>query len=511
MDISPWNLRLFIWFFMLIAKHHGFTLSQYEITKIARRTANIALKSSYDPFESDPILLGRINNQMKDIKTMSAVSIKEELNKYGTTSKHIFERTELEKLLAKVRVSFQLRNDQDQELKVSAREKKAERIILEIEEIEKLSIQQIKYILKEENAYNSATMDSMSKADLASKLALVRLRMSRPVSDPGTPINVSESIDTISSIATGVFDSIQSTGKSMMTPLDNVASFGSGLIHTEAEKRAKTMIGNDTALGSMSARGRESSLPSEVVGNFSEALKCQSFDEVVLWARSKPRSLLATMLLSKGVEFSRYDPHSSLSALLADTVMIEKNMDGIDRITGTDRVTTGFGNVGQSQRYYPSSDGSVQRRDLSQFSENNPELSIFRDIQLAWNKCLLSMTRWLKRDSVDAVRNVTEFSSTLLHSTTAKGVVQLADLLLCGANMLLQQVAAWSGGRAMRPAHVLFVTAGGCILFRRGLLSFLGGLVGIRLIRMAVRPIPQNVGNSSDFTGTNSFRDREDD
>ena len=50
---------------------------------------------------------------------------------------------------------------------------------------------------------------------------------------------------------------------------------------------------------------------------------------------------------------------------------------------------------------------------------------------------------------------------------------------------IAMRVGVWSGGSDLTPAQSLFVACSVCIFFRRGILTFVGTMVSIRLLRIA--------------------------
>jgi hypothetical protein len=105
------------------------------VRPFSRQFAVFDTQVGYDPFESDPRIKAMLITELTFIKEMNTSSIKVELVNLGFQSKGFVDKSELERILARRRVKISLQEIQDLEIADRLKEKKADLIEDELENI----------------------------------------------------------------------------------------------------------------------------------------------------------------------------------------------------------------------------------------------------------------------------------------------------------------------------------------------------------------------------------------
>jgi hypothetical protein len=93
----------------------------------------------------------------------------------------------------------------------------------------------------------------------------------------------------------------------------------------------------------------------------------------------------------------------------------------------------------------------------------------------------------VKIDDIDSgiLSSVIKFAQEKFRLVYSVLSMDALRLLLDSSLRIVESMASWAGGRALTASQTLLVACSICIAFRRGILTFLGSLLTVKLLRIA--------------------------
>ena len=434
-------------------------------------------KDIYDAFSQDPLISQRILLETQALQSWSLEDIRNELSKNGIRHKGLFDRKDLAAVLARYRVYKGIRTNETSEYNLKQRRIKAEKIAQELEDIQKLDSASI---IKQLSQYGYSVDSSCKKIELASKLALIRLGYLK--NSRASPIDADSN----------VFKSFKSTARKVV--YDLIGSSNENKNFSRASSGSQPLVNNDITLSGPERvaksileteyDAREFITASELAGNFSEISFKNSFDEIKHWAEGKSRQLLTEMLSIKGIVAPKYAPLSTLAAMLADRVLVERNLH-MEYTESLVRTSPALSSASMEANGSSNDTFSDLLLDIS------PERSLFN--QLAEKAGVgASVTNMLTMfaSSLDTfLRWTTEASQSAVQSSPATLMFSMLSSILGNISSLCLRVSRWAGGPTVNSSNVLTAACLFCVLCRKGIISFFGFLITIRILRLAFQPL----------------------
>ena len=121
-----------------------------------------------DPFETNPFIIQKYKLELDIISKMPISNIIQELQEYKVSYKSIFDRIELNKLLAKTRLTKQLNEQIISEQNLKTRQNKAYAIINEMNRLSQYNINEIKQqLINNKIHFNSFSNEKQIRTTLA--------------------------------------------------------------------------------------------------------------------------------------------------------------------------------------------------------------------------------------------------------------------------------------------------------------------------------------------------------
>ena len=495
--------------------HRGARVSRY-VLKASSGQIN------YDPFESDPRMRGLIASELLMIKSMNSTSIKTELTSMGVQSRTFVDKTVLESILAKERVKQKIKKRQENEQVARMRGDRADLIDNEISKIRKSGMPDIS-MARELQSLN--IVFDMS-GDLVYQLALARLGIPTPAEikmkfkEPKKSTD-SEEIVALREVASDVKEVytrfVENVGAIVPSDIANVTHMKSQQILNEKLNSAQEFVKN---IGLTKMEQQAQALTSEMYSNagvdrdtagksvpiplskieIAEQLvvagKLATFDDVMRWARNKTRSEIAQLLVYRGVEVPEYSPRSSLAAILADSLLVDRTNSGVEHFDednnfGRNFIPTGpIVDMGDTQRYRSSRDnlegesarrvspggGGGRRTRKRTYPDGREMTSFFFEKEL-----LGKFVNFFSRVINDVVGQAA-FKDTSGGGKGTQFIRFLSRIIALGCKTALS-TASWAGGELLPPGQVLFIGSAYSIVFRKGIPSFFGSFLVIRILR----------------------------
>jgi hypothetical protein len=276
------------------------------------------------------------------------------------------ERSELENLLARVRVKFELSRKQSEEQDEKSRQNRASLVSQEVDAIAMtLTDQQIIRELRNRRVDFDPLVDrSKLKVILAmSKLGMLPTNVNSTMAMSNVNVTISNALSNSLSMLEGfkqrvtfigAVSSVGYTSANVENVADNdddegvviegmtkrnkfiesARKFSEEVALTEYEKKAQAILKNEdevSAAATHNERGRSRNrnhkqmmTNEEIRQNISEALfKSNSFDEALHWALKKSRAHLVQLLEFRGESVPKYAPLSMVASIFADSIIIE--------------------------------------------------------------------------------------------------------------------------------------------------------------------------------------------
>ena len=498
-------------------------------------------QAQYDPFESDPKMLAMMGSELSLIKVMNSTSIKLELTAMGITSKGLVDKVDLEKLLARKRVTTMLQKTQVDVESDRINEQRANMIEDEIKRIKSSGMTELMMV----NELHLSKVKFDVSEDLSHQLALARLgiptaadireKMRSEVRDASNQNVESIYTDTFDDLK-GVYNRFVSNVEGIIPnttvnidsllaqqavtdTLKSVKEYTKNIGLTKSEQEALAMTSAETSPIKQS-RGAQSDIKNtkvstrilsddEIVEAIASASKRRSFDDIVNWARSMDRDELAQILQYRKEDVPKYATRSGLAAILADSILVDRtnlandhssdnfginfmaNSD-VDQIA--DNVPTGFNapweiidetrvgasegksdineKINEKRRKRGSDTNSNRRRSV----ESKEMTSFFFEKELFGKfSDLIS----------GAIKNVfgDELFSELKSGGTRRSLISFFNRIINLGCKSCITAATWAGGALISPNKILFIITTYCLLFKKGILTFLASFLFIRAVR----------------------------
>ena len=495
--------------------HRGARVSRY-VFKVSSGQIN------YDPFESDPRMRGLIASELLTIKSMNSTSIKTELTSMGVQSRTFVDKSVLESILAKERVKLKIKKRQESEQIARMRGDRADLIDNEISKIRKSGMPDIS-MARELQSLN--VVFDMS-GDLVYQLALARLGIPTPAeikmkfAEPKKSAD-SEEIVALREVATDVKEVytrfVENVGAIIPSEIANVTYTKNqqilneklssaqefvkniGLTKMEQQAQALTSEISSNAEAERGTSGKVIAIPlseTEIIEQLAVASKLSTFDDVMRWARNKTRSEIAQLLVYRGMEVPEYSPRSSLAAILADSLLVDRTNSGVEHFDEDNDFGRNFIPTGHvvdtrdnqrpvSSRAYPDGERTRRvspgagRRTRKKYPDGSQMTSFFFEKELFGK-----FTRFFSRIVNDVVGQAA-FNDIGGGGKGTQFIRFLSRMTALGCNTALS-AAAWAGGEVLPPGQVLFIGSAYSILFRKGIPSFFGSFLVIRILRELV-------------------------
>ena len=496
----------------------------------------------YDSFESDPALIERLRVESASVRALTTRAIKDEMEQMKLTTSHIFDRDELVRKLAIARIKVMTTQSH------SYAQRQADAAML-MEEIEKVSVLTDEDVIRRLQMHYVHIADIIDRNELDRKLAMINIGLGPPPTQPAPSESPSSGSNTIESDVRfggnmlrdvekmGLLEGIQGVSRrlrdSLQEPVANVknevGSIGKAfsettsrmskviptdIAYTRSEMRARNVIEGRCDAGDAGAGGSATSAQNatatggqELQRLWAKALQFNTFDDIHDWALAQPRSILVLLLKHHQIGVPKYAPRSTLADIMADSVMMEKNVpatnadgqkenfyyapaDAIDAVRGS---SEGGGHKSSSSSSSSSRQtgrglsSKARLRPKDSFSSYEPEKELLEALASKTRKLMTATIPrlWSQVANYENVQTMIRASVRLvLKSPLVAVLLSFINLASTAGNDLATRMAAWAGGKSLAPSQSLFLASLFCILFRRGLLSFMGVLAFIRLVRI---------------------------
>ena len=486
-------------------------------------------QATYDPFESDATMRAMLAMELSSVKLMNSSNIKVELSSLGYSSKGFVDRFELEKFLARKRTTNKLNIAQGSAEKVKMKMRKASIIDAEIKNIEASGMTDLS-IVKE---LHSLKIKFDVSEDLSQQLALARLGIF-PASSADTKLqNENNSDDESKVIANtvadlrGVYTRFVQNVEGIIPnttinsdfvlhqdifseTLKTVQKYAGNIGLTESEQEAQMLT---TGKAQKMSEGKPTSKvfkdtmaegvllnASQLMNTIELAKSIKSFDEIVLWAKNKSRSELAQLLEYQKESIPKYATRSALAAILADSILVERTNEENDHTSDAfGRNFVANSNIDLKEHVPKNVRG---RNDMRTPAQAAPE-----DYS-AKNERKSGDSRAVRR-KFDGSRQLTSFffEKELLKKFSDAIMIALKDIMsqevlndlniggsqksftsfvsriidLCCRSTI--NLAVWAGGKSFLPSHVIFIATIYTLFSKKGIFSFLGSFLVIRIFR----------------------------
>jgi hypothetical protein len=558
-------MLLFITFFMFPEAIFGLLVSnsihhfsnKFHFNLLNQNKIRFQLSPIYEPFESDAILKNRVESQIASMQNMTTDQIMEEIRGKGLSTKSLWDRNDLEKYLAINRIHLLLSSSQNKEYERRMRRRRASSILLEMKSIEKMELQSIVDELYSRDVHFNPLSERMV---LAFELAQDRLStrfgdleyQKTTKGHSGEASSSANMFQQLSEVFSDAFASFSpsknsSSSSSLLQPPSSSSSSSSSSAaafpffgSTPSEKEARRLIAQRLAQREKERERKEVVAEVEaaplseplLAGLVAQALSMGSFDEVSQWARELPRTHLFQLLRLRGEvgTVPKYAPLSTVAAILADSIIIEKNgMGGAPANSDFIRPIlplpseniTYFPPIGQLHISSPSfvsavAEGGesvaekrkrIMQKKLLGLTEFAVEKDLLRlvysrvaklplklvegisDLSLFFSEQLQEITEFGNNENINqTVRGSDIFegkfsnSNKISRSSSVSAMLKINRFLLQSINIL----ATWAGGRLLPPSQVLLMTTFYSIVARTGLASFLFSFLIIKLVSSSV-------------------------
>ena len=485
-------------------------------------------QAAYDPFESDASMRAMLVVELSSVKLMNSSNIKLELSSLGYNSKGFVDKFELEKFLARKRITNKLHIAQGSAEIEKTKTRKANMIEAEIKKIEASGMTDLS-IVKE---LHSLKIKFDVSEDLSQQLALARLGIfpaasvdtrlqnendsdeSKVIADTVADLRdvytrFKQNIEGIIPNSTTISDSLLHQDMVSET-LKSVQKYAGNIGLTKSEQEAQILTTENAQKKSegepYSNVIRESMVVSLLLNTSQiiEAMNCaksmKSFDEIVLWAKNKSRSELAQLIEYQKESIPKYATRSALAAILADSILVERTNEENDHTQDAfGRNFVANSNIDLKEHVPNNVRG---RNDMRTSAQAAPE-----DYS-AKNERKSGDSRAVRR-KFDGSRQLTSFffEKELLKKFSDAIMIALKDIMsqevlndlniggsqksftsfvsriidLCCRSTI--NLAVWAGGKSFLPSHVIFIATIYTLFSKKGIFSFLGSFLVIRIFR----------------------------
>jgi hypothetical protein len=447
------------------------------------------------------------------------VIIKQELAESGIRTASLPEKKDIEYALAVCRVKKALKAKEES----ARRSKQAMLIADELQTVMKLTDSEI---IDELHRRGIKLGKTSSREVLEGKLATARVDGFRQkvedLEQPGSSYTTSSSSSNSSS---GLKGDLAGMGQKLAKGVgsgagrigEKVSQFAKARTFTGAEKAAADLIEDSKRRQQQQQQqqqqrsserdGSPSSAPAsarELTEFDSELSSLSSFDEVVEWGKQVPRPVIVQLLESRGEQAPYYAPQPALVRLLADSAMSTSQT-----ATATDQSGYGDGDVegssaavGGSQKratYRSGRTNSNKKAKTTALTTDPAGLDAFSFEQELFEGFASKMQYATSRVLDGAVELVSgedtsialEKARVASHDIVSSGAVSaIGQSVRTAANVGIdagRMLGRWAGGNMLKPGQALFLSATYCIVRRRGLPTFLGGMFAIRLFRVVLQ------------------------
>jgi len=489
------------------------TYDEYDET--ARESVHI----KYDPFESDPEMLGRLRIEMSTVSALSTRNIKLELREMNLPASDIFDRNDLVRRLALGRLKQHLAKEGS----LAQRQQQASLLIAEIKKVSLLSDEEVLRSLQQKIKVDLRGIGSRKEMDR--KLAMLNLGYDVLVdtngrSETGAPLqsrkfateNTSNLVGDFKVFATetaqllkdsfGADDILKNSDGRLIAgkisgTFESARNFTGRLVYTKAELKAKRFINGKSPLeleedeNDVNLLNEDRSLQELAI----EISRFETFDDVYYWALTKPRAVVIKLLQQKSVSIPRYSPLSTVASFLADKVMQEKQM----RTSISDETPRELLDKPRDP-FTRSHPNSSRKPTSSKFTVYEPErvllTRIFSLVERAVTKTLPLL--WERATKIELYEKL--FSSILSELRTSPVTFSFGSLLrlvASGGSKFAKWLGKWAGGKLLSPSQTLFLASMYCIAMKRGILSFMGFLMTVRILRISLE-YQEGVGKGSE-------------
>jgi hypothetical protein len=404
----------------------------------------------YDPFESDPVLQLRIDDTLKQLVGMRSSDLRNELRKQGLPYKDIVEKRELKKRVASVRVQKALAQEQLEVKDEASKSRRVNDILTEMQKIDSsLSEVDIIHELHERRVKFTGRDDHLSRVRL---LALVRLGI---MQEGGA-----DSEDVISTASDG--EDLVGVRGALRTGFQRRDE----LVYTHAEKIALDKL--NIARKATSSEERRPSV-AEAQLNFMAGLDLLScFDEIREHVRKMDAVNRRDICEFYGI--TQEGDLEMLSSLVADAVMTERTQRELSSMTEEARASKAY---------------AVDKKD----NILNPEAELVDAAKVALlrvTKRVASISQSLMEkafmeETLEEVSDGIKDATSSIFQATGRGLGSTILIMGCKIAQMLGHLAVGPDPEAANQA--LFAAAALSIILRRGIASFLGILLCIRVVR----------------------------
>ena len=471
----------------------------------------------YNSFDSDPVLVERLRVESERLRSLPTRAIKDEMEQMKLRTSHIFDRDELIRKLAIARIKVETSRSHS----YAKREADAAMLLDEIQKVSALTDEEVIRRLHKQRIDITNVFD---RNELDRKLAMMNvglgpppLTVAAPAAEAGTEVPTE---DGALDIVNGLTNATKRLRESFEEPVTR-ANIRVGWALSETKSLMAKIVPKDVAYTRAEVMARDviegravdASFPSSDFNSISdtqaleqllaEARQFATFDDVHDWALTKTRPTLSKLLRHLHVGIPKYTPQSTLASILADSIMLEKDvplaaeageadMPRNSRSSSRSSSSSSTSSSSSSTDAKPIGKGAprASRKVENSFTTYEPERELL-DAMVSKTSRILTVTIpriWRQVVNIENVDDLVRSSFRLVYtSPLAAALLSFIRLASAAGNDLVQKMAQWAGGKTLAPSQSLFLASMYCILLRRGLLSFIGVLAAIRLARVLSR------------------------
>lgn len=439
--------QLFFWVFVTILGH----VSSYLrlCSPFPSRRVILWGNTRYNAFDSDPALRTRLLEEVGEIAKadLSSSSLRDELSSQGLPYKDVVDKHELQRRVAMVRIQKEMVQEDAKADLQKARTGRVQDILAEIKRISPMGTGEI---IDELHRRKVAFKRPVDRSDVERTLALARLGMLRPrIEGNNESGNWIMPGDELMGMRGALRESYKRRDELLYTKSEKVALDG-------LKRRGRR---NETVF--ISHHGNMT--PSQA----SELNQLESFDEIRTWVSKQSLITQRELCEAYGVDLIVLDrdPSNDSGTLVADAILSAR-----------------------TQAAYQSAPIDVRPIDTN-YNVLNPEAELFESAIKTCSRVLDSAQRISTQIYRDIFSEGTgqaiasEFSRTTQSTLKATGRGVLSSILSLGI-AFTKSIAQWSvGPQSPAASQAIFAASAICVVCRRGIPSFFGIMLAIRICR----------------------------
>jgi hypothetical protein len=416
----------------------------------------------YDAFESDPALKARLSEALKGLVKANdaSSSLQAELREKSLPYKDLVDKQELQRRVAMVRVKQQLAHEKYAMNEEDGKTERVQGILAEMESIEPMDTGQIVNELYERAV---AFKKPVERADVMRTLALARLGVVQPHVETTPAAKKGGGGDELLGVRGALWQSYRRRGEVLYTKAEKAALDGLNI----NSQRARSSSASASASSSSSSRGVSK-------WEITDLDRLSTFDDICEWVSAQDVAQQQELCELYGVsveEEAAAAAAGDFGALVADAVLTMRTQ-------------------GRLEKESPLTHSKPFDRD---YNVLNPEAELLRDlndvVRVVANKTQQTASRLVESAfSEETATSIADGIGKVTQSTLNTGGRSALSGVLLMAMTMVKTLAQWAvGSHSPAAGQACFAAAAICVIFRRGVVSFLGILVAIRVFRGSSR------------------------